>query len=90
MQVSYAEHGERLGIKHVLIFFDPGAKANFISPELASKLGHKPDEMGFTAEAGLACPGHTESVTPIIGKLRLHIQSYVDAEEFYIMPLGRM
>ena len=43
--------------------------------------------MGFTAEAGLACPGHTESVTPILGKLRLHIQSYVDAEEFYIMPL---
>ncbi|MCO5548469.1 hypothetical protein L7F22_001927 [Adiantum nelumboides] len=43
--------------------------------------------MGYTAEAGLACPGHTEAVTPIIGKLRLHIQSYVDAEEFYIMPL---
>ena len=43
--------------------------------------------MGYTAEAGLACPGHSESVTPILGKLRLHIQSYVDAEEFYIMPL---
>ncbi|MCO5591277.1 hypothetical protein L7F22_045258 [Adiantum nelumboides] len=71
----------------VLIFFDPGAKANFISPELASRLGIRSDEMGYTAEAGLACPGHTEAVTPIIGKLRLHIQSYVDAEEFYIMPL---
>ncbi|MCO5549002.1 hypothetical protein L7F22_002468 [Adiantum nelumboides] len=43
--------------------------------------------MGYTAEAGLACPGHTEALTPIIGKLRLHIESYVDAEEFYIMPL---
>ncbi|MCO5576664.1 hypothetical protein L7F22_030479 [Adiantum nelumboides] len=64
-----------------------GAKANFISPELASKLGIRPEEMGYTAEAGLACPRHTEAVTPIIGKLRLHIQSYVDAEEFYIMPL---
>ncbi|MCO5546973.1 hypothetical protein L7F22_000412 [Adiantum nelumboides] len=64
-----------------------GAKANFISPELASKLGIKPEEMGYTAEAGLACPGHTKAMTPIIGKLRLHIQSYVDAEEFYIMPL---
>ncbi|MCO5552008.1 hypothetical protein L7F22_005516 [Adiantum nelumboides] len=71
----------------VVIFFDPGAKANFISPELASRLGIKSEEMGYTAEAGLACPGHTEAVTPIIGKLRLHIQSYVDAEEFYIMPL---
>ncbi|MCO5570133.1 hypothetical protein L7F22_023850 [Adiantum nelumboides] len=71
----------------VLIFFDRGAKANFISPELASRLGIRPEEMGYTAEAGLACPGHTEAMTPIIGKLRLHIQSYVDAEEFYIMPL---
>ena len=43
--------------------------------------------MGYTAEAGLACPGHSECVTPILGKLHLHIQSYVDAEEFYIMPL---
>ena len=65
-----------------LIFFDPGAKANFISPELAIKLGIKAEEMGYTAEAGLACPGHSECVTPIIGKLRLHIQSYVDSEEF--------
>ncbi|MCO5567677.1 hypothetical protein L7F22_021371 [Adiantum nelumboides] len=66
---------------------DMVSKANFISPELASKLGIRPEEMGYTAEAGLACPGHTDAVTPIIGKLCLHIQSYVDAEEFYIMPL---
>ncbi|MCO5557959.1 hypothetical protein L7F22_011533 [Adiantum nelumboides] len=71
----------------MLIFFDPHAKANFISRELASKLGIRLEEMGFTTEVGLACPGHTETVTPIIGKLRLHIQFYVDAEEFYIMPL---
>ncbi|MCO5559736.1 hypothetical protein L7F22_013338 [Adiantum nelumboides] len=71
----------------MLIFFDPSAKANFISPELASKLGIRPEEMGYTAEAGLACSSHIEAVTPIIGKLRLYIQSYVGAEEFYIMPL---
>ncbi|MCO5554277.1 hypothetical protein L7F22_007805 [Adiantum nelumboides] len=41
----------------------------------------------MTGEAGLAYPGHSEAVTPILGKLRLHIQSYVDAEEFHIMPL---
>ncbi|MCO5548592.1 hypothetical protein L7F22_002052 [Adiantum nelumboides] len=73
--------------QEVLVFFDPGARANFISPELASKLGIRVEEMGMTREAGLACPGHAESVTPILGKLRLHIQSYVDAEEFHIMPL---
>ncbi|MCO5568093.1 hypothetical protein L7F22_021789 [Adiantum nelumboides] len=55
----------------VLIFFDQGAKTSFISPELASKLGVRPEEMGYTAEAGLACPCHIEAVTPIIGKLRL-------------------
>ncbi|MCO5583478.1 hypothetical protein L7F22_037389 [Adiantum nelumboides] len=73
--------------QEVLVFFDPGARANFISPELASKLGIRAEEMGMTGEAGLACPGHSEAVTPILGKLRLHIQSYVDAEEFHIMPL---
>ncbi|MCO5558963.1 hypothetical protein L7F22_012554 [Adiantum nelumboides] len=45
------------------------------------------EDMGPIGEAGLACSGHSEAVTPIIGKLRLHIQSYVDAEEFHIMPL---
>ena len=70
-----------------LIFFDPGARANFISPELASKLGIRAKEMGPMVEAGLACLGHSECVTPIIGKLRLHLQSYVDSEEFHIMPL---
>ncbi|MCO5613336.1 hypothetical protein L7F22_067612 [Adiantum nelumboides] len=64
-----------------------GARANFISPELASKLGIRAEEMGMTGEAGLACPGHSEAVTPILGKLRMHIQSYVDVEEFHIMPL---
>ncbi|MCO5571660.1 hypothetical protein L7F22_025407 [Adiantum nelumboides] len=39
----------------LLNFFDPGAKANFISLELASKLGIRPEEMEYTAEAALAC-----------------------------------
>ena len=54
-----------------LVFFDLGARANFITPELASKLGIRVDEMGPIGEAGMACPGHTELVTPIIGKLRI-------------------
>ncbi|MCO5554545.1 hypothetical protein L7F22_008075 [Adiantum nelumboides] len=72
----------------MLIFFDPSAKANFISRELASKLGIRPEEMGYTAEAGLACPGHTEAVTPIIGKLRLHIQSYLQSWESHLKRWG--
>ncbi|MCO5582351.1 hypothetical protein L7F22_036245 [Adiantum nelumboides] len=60
--------------QEVLVFFDPGARATFISPELASKLGIRAEEMGMTGEAGLACPGHSEAVTPVLGKLRLHIQ----------------
>ncbi|MCO5575523.1 hypothetical protein L7F22_029324 [Adiantum nelumboides] len=64
-----------------------GARVNFISPELASKLESRAEEMGMMSEAGLACPSHSEFVTPILGKLCLHIQSYVDAEEFHIMPL---
>lgn len=71
----------------VLVFFDPGARANFISPALAAKLGIRPEEMGPVGQADLACPGHSEPVTPILGKLRIHIQSYVDTEDFHIMPL---
>ncbi|MCO5608883.1 hypothetical protein L7F22_063101 [Adiantum nelumboides] len=35
----------------VLIFFDPGAKTNFISPKLVSKLGMRHEEMAYTVEA---------------------------------------
>ncbi|MCO5579289.1 hypothetical protein L7F22_033143 [Adiantum nelumboides] len=53
----------------VLIFFDPGARANFITPALAAKLGIRPEEMGLEGQADLACPGHSVPVTPILGKL---------------------
>ena len=43
--------------------------------------------MGAVHEASLAALGHSVAVTPIIGKLRLHVQGYVDSEDFYIMPL---
>ncbi|MCO5598418.1 hypothetical protein L7F22_052513 [Adiantum nelumboides] len=70
--------------QEVLVFFDPGACANFISPELASKLGIRAEEMDMTCKAGLACLGHSEPATPMLGKLCLHIQSYVDADEFHM------
>lgn len=37
---------EKVRDEHVLILFDPGAKANFTSPEFAATLGIRADEMG--------------------------------------------
>ncbi|MCO5555647.1 hypothetical protein L7F22_009192 [Adiantum nelumboides] len=70
-----------------LVFFDPGARANFITPQLAEKMGIKMDEMGPAYTASMAAPRHEGAVTPLIGKLRLQIQGYVGHEEFFIMPL---
>ncbi|MCO5557923.1 hypothetical protein L7F22_011496 [Adiantum nelumboides] len=70
-----------------LVFFDLGARANFITPQLAEKLGIKTDEMGPAYTASMAALGHEVAVTPLIEKLQLHIQGYVGHEEFFIMPL---
>ncbi|MCO5552402.1 hypothetical protein L7F22_005913 [Adiantum nelumboides] len=43
--------------------------------------------MGPADTAAIAAPGHEVAVTPLIGKLRLHIRGYVGHEEFFIMPL---
>ncbi|MCO5604086.1 hypothetical protein L7F22_058244 [Adiantum nelumboides] len=73
--------------QEALIFFDGGAKANFISPELAARLEITPDLMGPPAEAVLAEPGRDTAITPVIGKLWLHCQGYLGHEDFYIIPL---
>ncbi|MCO5563266.1 hypothetical protein L7F22_016903 [Adiantum nelumboides] len=69
------------------ILFDPGSTHNFISHELAAKLGIQEFEMGDAMKADAAFIGQDASVTPLIGKLRLHIQGYVDKEDFFISPL---
>ncbi|MCO5553671.1 hypothetical protein L7F22_007197 [Adiantum nelumboides] len=69
------------------ILFDPGSTHNFISHELAAKLGIQEFEMGDAMKADGAFIGQDASVTPLIGKLRLHIQGYVDKEDFFISPL---
>lgn len=66
----------------MLIFFDLGARANFISPKLAAPFRGD----GVSHETSLATLNHYVAITPIIGKPRLHVQSYVNFEEFYIMP----
>ncbi|MCO5558851.1 hypothetical protein L7F22_012440 [Adiantum nelumboides] len=73
--------------QEALIFFDGGAKANFISPELAARLESTLYRMGPPAEAVLAAPSRDVAITPVIGKLRLHCQGYLGHEDFYIMPL---
>ncbi|MCO5550793.1 hypothetical protein L7F22_004284 [Adiantum nelumboides] len=73
--------------QEALIFFDGGAKTNFISPELAARLEITLDRMGPPAEAVLAAPGRDVAITPVIGKLRLHCQGYLGQEDFYIMRL---
>ncbi|MCO5586851.1 hypothetical protein L7F22_040796 [Adiantum nelumboides] len=50
-------------------------------------MGIKTDEMGPAYTASMAASGHEVAVTPLIGKLRLHVQGYVGHEEFCIMPL---
>ncbi|MCO5548460.1 hypothetical protein L7F22_001918 [Adiantum nelumboides] len=58
------------------------------SSELCRAWGQiKTDEMGPAYTASTAAPGHEVVVTPLIRKLRLHIQGYVGHEEFSIMPL---
>src|SRR3569832_208215 len=70
-----------------LILFAPGSTHNFISMELAAKLGIQAHEMGDELKADGAFKGDEVAVTPLIGKLRLHVQSYVDKEDFFISPL---
>ena len=43
--------------------------------------------MGEEEQADGAFKEQEVSVTPLIGKLRLHVQSYVDKEDFFISPL---
>ncbi|MCO5570381.1 hypothetical protein L7F22_024101 [Adiantum nelumboides] len=43
--------------------------------------------MGDAMKADGAFIGQDASVTPLIGKIRLHIQGYVEKEDFFISPL---
>ena len=69
------------------MLLDPGSTHNFISTELAQRLGIQYDEMGTPLEATGAFKGQPVPITPLIGELRLHIDNYSDTEEFYVSPL---
>ena len=70
-----------------LILFDPGSTHNFISTHLANKLGICDFKMVEVIKADGAFQEQEVSVTPLIGKPRLQIQSYVDKEDFFISTL---
>ena len=70
------------------MLFDLGSTHNFISIKLAKRLGISTDELGPTLKASRAFKGQEVPVTPLIGKLRLHVQGYMDNKEFFISPLG--
>ncbi|MCO5576983.1 hypothetical protein L7F22_030804 [Adiantum nelumboides] len=55
--------------------------------KLATKLGVQDFEMGDAMKTDGAFINQEVFVTPLIGKLRLHIQEYVDKEDFFISPL---
>ena len=58
---------------NALILFDLGSIHNFISTNLATKLGIHEFEMGEVIKVDGAFQGQEVSITPLIGKLRLHI-----------------
>ena len=58
-----------------LILFDPGSTHNFISMELTAKLVINEHEMDYAMDAKGKFVGKKVPVTPLIGKLRVHVQA---------------
>ena len=50
-------------------------------------MGISTEELGPALEAHGAFKGQDLPVTPLIDKLRLHVQDYTDNEEFFVSPL---
>lgn len=70
-----------------LFLLDDGATHNFISYELAQSLGIATEDKGEAQEALGAFKCHEEKVYPLVGKLRIHIQGYLDHLSFMIAPI---
>ncbi|MCO5553269.1 hypothetical protein L7F22_006790 [Adiantum nelumboides] len=71
-----------------LMLFDLDSIHNLTSKELATRLGIHDIDMGDATKAdGSTFKGQEVSITSLIGKLRLHVQSYVEKEDSFISPL---
>ena len=77
----------RVRDQSAFILLDPSSTHNIILDDLAQKLGINAKEMGPPLQALGAFEDQQVLVTPLIGKLCLHIQNYNDSEDFYISPL---
>ena len=64
-----------------------GSTHNFISVDLAMRMGISTEELGPALEAHGAFKGQEVPVTPLADKLRLHVQDYMDNKEFFASPL---
>ena len=73
--------------QNALILLDPRSTHNFISQELAQHLGIHTKELGLPLQEMRAFEGEEVLVTPMIGKLCLHINNYSNNEDFYESPL---
>ena len=81
---AYAMHGDKVRDHDSLILFDPGSIHNFISMELAAKLGIHEHEIGLAPDANGAFVGQKVPVIPLIGKFQLYVQKYVEQEDLFI------
>ena len=70
-----------------LILLYLGSTHNFIFQELTKCLEINTEELGPSLNARGAFQGQEVPVTPMIGKLHLHINNYCDSEEFFVSPL---
>ena len=77
----------RVQDQSAFILLDPGSTHNFISVELAQKLGINDEEMGPPVQALGAFEGQKVLVTLLTGKFCFHIKSYSNSEDFFISPL---
>ena len=84
-QLLYA--WRRVRDQSAFILLDLGFTHNLILVELAQRLGINAEEMGPPLQALRAFEGQQVLVTPLIGKLHLHIQNYSNSKDFYISPL---
>ena len=71
-------------------FFDLGSTHYFVSQDMAAKLDIHSLEMGPKEEAEGAFERQQVPVIPMIGKLRVQVQGYVDSEDFYVSPLNHV
>ncbi|MCO5608638.1 hypothetical protein L7F22_062852 [Adiantum nelumboides] len=68
-------------------FKEGGKNISFLTYDVGNQARDTRLEMGDAMKADGAFINQEVSITPLIGKLRLHIQGYVDKEDFIISPL---